>query len=378
MRFETLAVHVGHEPDPSTGAVTPPIHLSTTFVRDEHYQPAGDPARPWIYGRTHNPNRDALERLLAALEGGDACVAFASGQAATQSVLHALAPGDHVLLPADLYHGTRALLLDHYERWGLVARHVDTSDPEAVERALRIPARLVWIETPSNPRLRITDIAAVARIAHDAGAHVVVDNTWATPVLQRPLDLGADLVVHSTTKYLSGHGDVTGGAVIGRAGAPLLERIRGAQNLLGAVPSPFECWLLLRSIPSLAARVRAQSAAAARIAAFLVGHPRVRVVHYPGLSGHPGHAVAREQMHGGSGGMLSFEVRGDGSDAIAVACRTRLFRRATSLGGYESLIEHRASVEGPESGTPPALLRLSAGLEHVDDLLDDLENALRP
>ena len=374
MRFETLAVHAGHDPDPVTGAVAPSPVLSTTFARDDRYDLIGVGA----YARDHNPTRDALEHRLAALEAADACVAFASGQAATAAVLHALTPGDHVLLPADLYHGTRALLLGHYERWGLVARHVDMTDLDAVERALRLPARLVWIETPSNPRLQVVDIAAVARLARAAGALVVVDNTWATPLLQRPLDLGADLVLHSTTKYLGGHSDVLGGAVLARAGAPLLARLRDLQRLGGAVPSPFECWLLLRSLPTLAVRVRAQSAAAQQIAERLAAHPRVARVHYPGLPGHPGHAVARAQMHGGYGGMLSFELRGGGAEAHAVACRARLFARATSLGGYESLIEHRLVVEGPASATPPGLLRLSIGLEHPDDLLADLEAALDP
>jgi cystathionine gamma-synthase len=372
MRIETLAVHIGHSSDSSGGAVAPPLVLSTTFARDPEQRPlAGH-----TYARSGNPNRDDLERLLAALEGGDEAVTFSSGQAATHSVLHALSPGDHLLLPAEAYYGTLALAADHYERWGLIVRHVDMTDQTAVERALRIPARLVWIETPSNPRLQITDIAAVSRLAHGVGAVVVVDNTWATPIWQRPLDHGADLVLHSATKYLGGHSDLTAGAVIARRGAPLIARIRDIQGQLGAVPSPFDCWLLQRSIPTLAARVRAQSASAATIAAVLAAHPDVRVVHYPGLGEHPHHDVAARQMAGGYGGMLAFELRGGREQALAVAARVRLFQRATSLGGYESLIEHRASVEGPRSGTPPALLRLSIGLEHVDDLLADLSAAL--
>ena len=372
MRFETQAVHVGHDPDPTTGAIAPSIVLSSTFARNAHYEPppGGD-----IYSRTSNPNRRELETLLAALESGAAAACFASGQAATQSVLHALNPGDHVIFPSDIYHGTRYLLAHHYARWGLSASFVAMDDAAEVQKAVTGSTRLLWVETPSNPRLKIADIALLADMAHAHNALCVVDNTWATPVWQRPLALGADLVVHSATKYFGGHSDVTSGAVITARLDSFFERIRGVQNLGGGVPSPFDCWLLLRSIPSLSVRVRAQTASAGRIAGFLQGHGSVSRVHYPGLKSNPGFGVATRQMSG-FGAMLSFEVAGGEAKAAMVASKVRIFHRATSLGGYESLIEHRALVEGPQSTTPRSLLRCSIGLEHVDDLVEDLAQAL--
>ena len=372
MRFETQAVHVGHAPDPVTGAVTPSIVLSTTFQRDSAYQPplSGD-----IYSRTSNPNRRDLENLLASLEGGLAAACFASGQAATQSILQALAPGDHVVFPSDIYHGTRFLLGQHFDRWGLTVSFVAMDDMQAVEQSFTASTRLLWVETPSNPRLKISDISTLATLAHAHGALCVVDNTWATPVWQRPLLLGADLVMHSATKYFGGHSDVTGGMVIAAQQNSFFERLRSIQNLGGAVPSPFDCWLLLRSIPSLAVRVRAQTLSAMHIADFLQQHSAVSDVHYPGLASHPGFQVAQRQMTG-FGAMLSFEVTRGEPGAATVAARVKLFRRATSLGGYESLIEHRALVEGPNTTTPRSLLRCSIGLEHVDDLIEDLAQAL--
>lgn len=370
---ETLSVHAGRAPDPATGAVTPNLVFSSTFARDDQGQlPAGH-----IYSRTSNPNRTAVETALAALEGGAHGLAFASGQAASAAVFAALAPGDRVLLPDDLYHGTRYLAVNEFARWGLVAEFIDTSDLTAVAAALQKPARVLWFETPSNPRLKISDLAAAARLARAAGALVVVDNTWATPVLTRPLALGAHVVLHSTTKYLGGHSDLLGGALIVGADAPadFLARLRSWQNLGGAVPAPFDCWLLLRSLSTLPLRVRAQSATAATLAAWLAAHPRVERVYYPGLSSHPNHAVATQQMSA-FGGMISFEVRGGHDAAKAVACRVKLITQATSLGGVESLIEHRRPVEGPASVTPPGLLRFSVGLEHVDDLRADLAQAL--
>lgn len=372
MHFETLAAHVGHESDPATGAVTPPMVLSTTFER----APDGTLPHGHLYSRITTPNRTALERALTALEGGTDAAAFSSGQAATLSVLHALGPGAHVVLPCEMYYNTRGLVDSHYVRWGLTASYVDMTDPAEVERAWRPETRLIWIETPSNPRLCIADIGRLAQMAHRAGALCAVDNTWATPLLQRPLELGADLAVHSMTKYLGGHSDLLGGCVVFKdASAEVAQRIRSFQVQGGAVPSAFDCWLLLRSLPTLACRVRAQCASARRIAEYLAQHPRVEQVHYPGLATHPQHAVAGAQMRD-FGGMLSFEVRGGRAAAHPVAARVRLFIRATSLGGFESLIEHRIAVEGPGSTTPPGLLRCSIGLEHVEDLLADLAQAL--
>lgn len=376
MRFETLAIHADHDVDPTTGAVTPPLHLSTTFEREAD----GSYPHGYIYIRTENPTRVALERLLATLEGGadgaaDAA-AFASGAAATAAVFQSLAPGDHVLAPSDVYHGTAKLLRDVFGPWGLSVDFVDMSHLEAVEAALRPSTRLLWVETPSNPLLKISDLRRLCALAHGVGAVVACDNTWATPIGQRPLELGADLVVHSTTKYLGGHSDTLGGAVIARAGSERFTRIRQIQGSIGAVLSPFDSWLTLRGIRTLAYRMRGHTEHALAVAHFLAEHPAVAAVHYPGLPEHPGHAVAAEQMTL-FGGMLSIQTHGGAETALAVAARTHIFTRATSLGGVESLIEHRASIEGPASQTPQNLLRLSIGLEHPDDLLEDLDQAFR-
>ena len=371
MKIETIAVHSGHAVDPATGAVTLPIQMSTTFER------AADGSYPqgFVYGRSGNPTRSLLEQCVSDLEGGAAAAAFASGMAAIMGVFQALAPGDHIIAPQDVYHGTARLLREGLARWHLNATFVDLTDLDAVRRAITDATRLIFIETPSNPLLKITDIAAVADLARRRGIVSLCDNTWASPALQRCLDLGADLVVHSTTKYLGGHGDVTGGVVVGAREDALFREIRRIQQDGGAVPSPFDCWLTLRGIRTLPYRMRAHSENAGRIAAFLEGHPGVAAVFYPGLQSHPGHEVAGRQM-AMFGGMLAFRVRGGREAAFAVAARTALFTRATSLGSYESLIEHRASVEGPESRTPQDLLRVSVGLENADDLIADLEQAL--
>jgi cystathionine gamma-synthase len=372
MEIETLAVHAGRAVEAGTGAVTPSIALSTTFERAEDGTfPSG-----LIYSRNANPNRNSLEQALAGLEGGAAAAAFSSGNAATSALLQALAPGDHVVASSETYHGTRAVLTGALARWGLRTTFVDMSDASNVARAMQRDTRLVWVETPSNPQLRIADIARISAIAHDAGALCACDNTFATPILQRPLDLGADLVMHSTTKFIGGHSDVLGGCVVAREDGDYFQRVRQYQVFGGAAPSPFDCWLLLRSIPTLPYRVRAHSAGAQRVAEYLSRHPRVECVHYPGLPEHPNHATAARQMRGGFGGMLSFQVRGGEEDAMGVAARVRVFTRATSLGGVESLIEHRASVEGPATATPRDLLRASIGLEHPDDLIADLRHAL--
>jgi len=371
MRIETVAVHAGTHVDPATGAVTQAIHPSTTFERD----PDGSYPRGFLYSRNNNPNREALEDCLAALEGGAAGAAFASASAATAAVLMTLQPGDHVVAPLDAYHGTSRLLRETFARWKLDTTFVDMTDLAAVRAAVRASTRLVWVETPSNPLWKIIDIAAVAEIARGAGARYVCDNTTATPILQSPLKLGADLVVHATTKYLGGHSDVLGGAVVAKARDDVFERIRAIQASVGAVPSPFDCWLVRRGIRTLPYRVRGHSDNALRVATFLHGHRKVEVVHYPGLPTHPAHDVARRQMTA-FGGMVSVQVRGDQARAMDVAAKLRVFTRATSFGGTESLVEHRASIEGPGSRTPDNLLRLSIGLEHADDLIEDLEQAL--
>jgi cystathionine gamma-synthase len=370
--LETLAVHAGTFSEPA-GDVSPAIHLSTTFERTrEGLLPA-----VYLYSRMDNPNRHALEDCLRLLEGGAACAAFASGSAATMSILQALRPGDHVIAPRDIYYGTGEQLRAIFAPWGLTASFVDMTDPRCVRDARTEKTALVWVESPSNPMIRIADIAAIGRIAREAGARLAVDNTWATPVLQRPFELGADLVMHSTTKYLGGHDDVLGGAVIAREDDDFFRRIRHIQTVGGAVPSPFECWLVLRGVRTLALRMRAHAESAMAVATFLARHPAVESVHYPGLPSHAGHDVARRQMPR-FGGMLSMQVRGGRAEALAVQSRVMLFKRATSLGGPESLIEHRASVEGPTTSTPENLLRLAIGLEHVEDLIADLDQALSP
>jgi cystathionine gamma-synthase len=371
MRIETLAVHAGLQVDPTTGAVAPPLYTATTF---EH-EPDSTAPRGYVYSRTDNPNRKALEDCLAALEGGAAAAAFASASAATAAVFQALAPGDHVVAPLDAYFGTGHLLRETFAPWGLQVDFVDMTDAGAVKAALTPRTKVVWVETPSNPLWRVTDIAEVAALAHGAGARCVCDNTAATAVLQRPFVHGADLVVYATTKYLGGHGDVMGGAVVARTRDPFFERIRAIQGAGGAVPSPFDCWLVRRGIRTLPWRMRAHSDNALRVATFLRGHPRVEAVHYPGLAAHPQHEVARRQMSG-FGGMLSMQVRGGREAAFAVERAVRVFTCATSFGGTESLLEHRASVEGAATRSPDNLLRLSIGLEHPDDLLADLTQAL--
>src|SRR6266852_2515209 len=370
MKIETLAVHAGHTIDPTTGAVATPIHLSTTFERDVE----GTYSRGFMYTRNNNPNRQALEEGISALEGGVGAAAFASGTGATGAIFQALAPGDHVLAHLDAYYGTSRLLREIFLRWGLRADFIDMSDLAAVKKALRPKTKLAWMETPSNPLLRIVDLAEVSTIVRDAGALCVCDNTWA-PILQRPFDLGADFILHSTTKYFGGHCDVLGGIVVAKSDSDLFQRIRNIQYEGGAVPSPFDCWLILRGMRTLPWRMRAHSENALKIAEFLARHPKVKHVHYPGLHSHPRHKIALKQMSA-SGGMLSLEVK-DGHDAaMQVAAKTKVFIRATSLGGVESLIEHRASIEGPGTTSPEGLLRLSIGLENADDLIEDLDQAL--
>ena len=370
MKIETLAVHAGHSIDPATGAVAAPIYLSTTFERDVD----GAYSRGFMYTRNNNPNREALERGISALEGGVAAAAFSSGTGATTSILQALVPGDHLLAHVDAYYGTSRLIREIFLRWGLKADFVDMSDLAAVKKALKPNTKLAWAETPSNPLLKVVDLAAVAEIVHDAGALLVCDNTWA-PVLQRPFDLGADLILHSTTKYFGGHCDVLGGILVAKTENDFVQRIRSIQYEGGAVPSPFDCWLILRGMRTLPWRMRAHSGNAMKVADFLAQHRKVAGVHYPGLQSHPGHEIAARQMSL-FGGMLSFEAKDGRDTAMSVAEKTKIFIRATSLGGVESLIEHRASIEGPGTTSPEGLLRLSIGLENADDLIEDLDQAL--
>jgi cystathionine gamma-synthase len=372
MRIETQAVHAGRYIDPATGAVTPPIHVSTTFERG----PAGDYPLGFSYAREDNPTRRALEECLAALEGGKEALAFSSGLAVVTALVQGMEPGDHILAPADVYYGIRQVIGGVFGKWPLETTYVDMTDLDAVRAAVRPSTRLVIIETPSNPLMKITDLKAAAAIARQANAISVCDATFTSPVLQRPLDHGIDMVLHSTTKYIGGHSDLVGGALITRYDNYLFERARKSLQFGGATPSPFDCWLALRGASTLPWRMRAHSEIAGRIVEFLSGHSAVERVHYPGLASHPGHEIAARQMSG-FGGMLSFEIRGGREQAMAVAAKVKLFTRATSLGGPHSLIEHRASIEGRATKTPQNLLRVSVGLEHPDDLIADLQQALQ-
>lgn len=371
MRFETLAVHP-YERDEQSGvrAVVDPISLSTIYERHRN----GDYPEGYSYTRASNPNRTDLEHALAHLEGGAAAAAFSSGSAATSSVFQALSPGDHVVC-SDAFYGTKKLL-SLYKEWGLTYTLVDGSAIANVQSAVRRETKLIWMETPSNPMMRVTDIRRVCEIARQAGAMSVVDNTTASPVLQRPLDLGADMVMHSTTKYLGGHSDILGGAIITRERTPLFERIQMLQHAQGGVPSPFESWLLLRGIKTLALRVRTQASNAMYVAEFLAQHPKVETTLYAGLSSHPGHEIAVQQMHGGFGGLMSFLVKGTDKEALGMTAHLKVIVRATSLGAVETTIDHRYSVEPAGTTTPKNLLRLSVGVEHYEDLIEDLDQAL--
>jgi cystathionine gamma-synthase len=375
--FETLAIHAGQEPDPATGAVVPPIYQVSTYAQDG----VGGLRGGYEYSRTANPTRAALEECLAALEGGTSALAFASGMAAEDCLLRTVCrPGDHVLIPHDAYGGTYRLFDKVLSSWQLSYQPVAVSDPQAVLRALaERQARVVWVETPTNPLLSIVDITALADLCREAGALLVVDNTFASPYLQNPLALGADAVVHSTTKYLGGHSDVVGGALV-VADPELGERLAFYRNATGAVAGPFDSWLTLRGIKTLAVRMDRHSQNAHRVAHMLAAHPAVTGVLYPGLQSHPGHEIAAKQMRG-FGGMVSFRVRGGEEAAVAVCGRTRIFTLGESLGGVESLIEHpsrmtHASVAGSPLEVPGDLVRLSVGIESCDDLLEDLRQAL--
>jgi cystathionine gamma-synthase len=359
--------------DDATKAIAPPIHTSTTFIRDADNEYRSGR----VYARDHNATFDQAEALLAALEGGHAALLFASGMAAATAVFQSLAPGDHVLAPDVMYWSLRNWLRGFATQWGLRVDLIRMSDPDVVQRSLRPgQTKLVWVETPANPLWTITDIAATCEIAHAAGAAVAVDSTVATPVLTQPLALGADLVMHSATKYLNGHSDVIAGALVTREDSEQWQRIRAIRAHLGGILGTFEAWLLTRGMRTLFPRVAAACTSAQRIAEHFDRHDGIREVLYPGLPGFAGHEIARRQMQGGFAGMLSIRVRGGEAAAIATAARVELWKRATSLGGVESLMEHRASVEGAGSPVPPDLLRLSVGLEDCGDLIAALEQAL--
>lgn len=371
MRPETLAVHAGAAPDVATGAVAPPIHLSTTFA----HGPAGERVAGYEYVREGNPTQDRLEAMLSALEGGEAALAFGSGMAAMTALLESLPDGARVLVPDDCYTGLRVLATEFLPQRGIACVRVDMADAAAVQAAAAGGVALVWAETPSNPQMKIADIAALAAIARASGALLVCDNTFATPVLQRPLALGADVAMHSTTKYFGGHGDCMGGALVFARRDALFETVAHRRHITGGILSPFNAWLTLRGARSLPARMAWHCRNARVLAAFLAAHPAVEAVHYPGLASHPNHAVAAAQMSD-FGGMLSVRIRGGRDATLAVAGKLQLFTNATSLGGCESLVEHRASVEGANPVSPQNLLRLSVGLEHPDDLIADWRQAL--
>ena len=373
-RPESIAAQALGWIDEATRAITPPLHVSTTYVRDPDNQYRSGRA----YARADNPAFDQSEAVIARLEGGAQAALFASGMAAATAVFQALAPGDHVLAPKVMYWSLRNWLMNFATHWGLQVELIDMTDPAAVAAALRPrKTRLVWIETPANPLWTITDIAATAALAHRAGARVAVDSTVASPVLTRPIEHGADLVMHAATKYLNGHSDLIAGVLVTRADDDDWKRIKTIRAQLGATLGSFEAWLLLRGLRTLYLRVRAASQSAQRIAEHFARHEHIEAVLYPGLPGASGHAVAARQMTGGFGGMLSIRVKGGEAAAVATAAHVALWKRATSLGGVESLVEHRASVEGAGTPAPVDLLRLSVGIEDCGDLIADLEQALR-
>ena len=373
MHFDTLSVHAGHIED-QIGSIMDPIHLTTTFERDESGNIGG---KGYIYTRWDNPNRRGLETKLALLEGGEEAFAFPSGMAAAMAVAQTiLEPDSHVIIPDDCYHGIAHLIKSMMPRWKITHTEVDMTNGQAIEQAIEKNTRLIIVETPSNPMLKITDIESVC---HIAGAHkilVACDNTWTTPMIQRPIELGADLVFHSSTKFFGGHSDVLGGCIIVNKKNDLAQRIREYQTVGGSVPSPFDCWLLNRSLSTLSLRLERQIKNAEAIAGFLQSQSEIETVFYPGLADHPGHEVAKKQMNGLYGSMISVGLKGGEARAVQFASSMKIFKHATSLGGVESLVEHRRSAEGSAPKSPANLLRFSVGIEYVDDLLEDLSLGL--
>jgi len=372
MKKETQAIHATNLVDENAGAIATPIFLSTTFARDAD----GSYPKGHMYSRNSNPNRDALEKGLAILEGGAKAFAFGSGLAAVSAVFQCMKSGDHVLMPAVGYYASMKLAEEIMGPWGLQMSQVDMEDLDAIKAAIQPNTKLIWVETPTNPLLGISDIQAICTLAHSQGLFVGVDNTIATPILQNPISLGADIVMHATTKYIGGHSDVLGGAIIMREENDWSARLKRVQILMGATQNPLDCYLLARGLKTLPLRMREHSASALTLAQKLEKHIAIEKVHYPGLISHPQHELAKRQMPNGFSGMISIQIKGDEANARKVASKLKLFQQATSLGGVESLVEHRRSIEGPDSKTPGNLLRLSIGLEHVDDLWEDLNSCL--
>ncbi len=374
LQFETQAIQATEPENDGTGSVANAIYPSTTFKREDD----GSFASGFIYSRKHNPNRKLLESSLAAIEGGQRAFAFASGMAAINTVLQSLKSGDHVIVPDDAYYELRRTLSELFNHWQLAHTQVDMTDLSAVSAAIQPNTRLIWIESPSNPLLKVTDIKAVAELAHQHHALCVVDNTWCTPVLQKPLELGADAVMYSTTKYFGGHSDSLSGALVvgNRTPEDFTNQLANIQNLSGAVPSAFDCWLITRGIKTMKLRMMQQVENAKKLALFFQQHSQVKTVHFPDLPSHPQHQISQSQMPQGSGAMLSIQLGKNQQQVMAVIAKLNLFTAATSLGGVESLVEHRRSVEGAASKTPDDLVRISVGIEHIDDLIEDWSQAL--
>lgn len=372
MRFETKAIHSGLEIGNPSKAIIPPISPSTIYEIDADGRSEGD----LHYTRLSNPNRLQFEHLIATLEGGVEAAAFSSGIAAATAILQALDPGDHVIIPEDVYSGNRKMVKEIMSRWGLEFSFINMTSVETTANHIKPNTKLIWIETPSNPLMRITDIGATVKLAGDHQIMTVVDNTWPTPVNQLPISLGADFVLHSTSKYFGGHSDILGGAIVAAAKNETFERIKMVQRMGGAVPSPYDCWLLARSTRTLAYRMKGHNEHAGIVAKYLHGHQKVTDVYYPGLKDFPGHEIAKKQMTG-YGGMVSFLVSGHEMEAIQIVGRSKIIKRATSLGGVESTWEHRRSSEGKNSVSPANLIRISIGLEHADDILEDLDYSLK-
>jgi cystathionine gamma-synthase len=370
-KFETIAIKSTENKFSDASPVSTPIYLSSTYKRAND----GSYSNDFVYSRNDNPNRRIIEQSIAQLEKGNFAYAFSSGMAAVSAVFQLLKTGDHILLPDDIYFTIKKLLSEVFNRWNLSYDLVDMSNLTEVKKAVKPKTTLIWVESPSNPQLKISDIKAIATIAQKNNAICLVDNTWLTPVFQNPLDLGADIVLHSTTKYFGGHSDVLGGAVVLNE-ERLAKELKAIQQLSGGVPSPFDCWLIGRGIQTLHLRVSKQTENALKLAKFLEKHPKIEKVNYPGLKSHPQHKLAKKQQNNGYGAMLSVLINGSEKDAFKVSTKLQYFTTATSLGGVESLVEHRKSIEGPDSPTPNNLLRISVGIENIDDLISDWENAL--
>lgn len=370
-KFETLAIKSTENTFSDVSPVSIPIYLSSTYKRNEN----GSYNNDFVYSRNDNPNRQVVEKSIAKLENATYSFAFSSGMAAVSAILQSLKTGDHVLLPDDIYFTIKKLFNDVLRHWDLSYSQIDMSDLHALENAIKPNTAMIWVETPSNPQLKLSDIQAISKLAHKNNALCVVDNTWLTPVFQNPLNFGADIIIHSTTKYFGGHSDVLGGAVV-LNDEKIAAKIKSIQQLNGAVPSPFDCWLIGRGIQTLHLRVSKQSENALKLASFLEKHPKVEHVNYPGLKSHPQHNIALKQQNDGFGAMLSILIKGTKEEAFKISTKLEYFTTATSLGGVESLVEHRRSVEGPDSLTPNNLIRISVGIEHIDDLIADWEQAL--